>query len=1014
VTDEASAETLRDGAAGRPSSPAASSGGLPVIDREHYDVDKEIARGGMGRIYTARDKRLGREVAVKEVLARDADLLARFDREVRLTARLQHPGIVSIYEAGKWTSGEPFFAMRLIAGRPLDQVVTAAKTLADRLALVPKLLAVAEAMAYAHGKRIIHRDLKPQNVLVGDFGETVVIDWGLAKDLDDLTAESLPGREAAGSESLTVFGSIMGTPSYMPIEQATGQPLDERADVYAIGAILYQALSGRPPYVGKTASRVLDALVAGPPPRLTSVDREVPHDLVAIVERAMARDAKDRYPSAKELAEDLRRYLTGQLVASHAYTTGELVRRWLKRHRGAVAVGSVAVLALVGVGIASYTKVVAERDRANGERDTAQRAEREAKRAQAELLVDRARAMIVAGTPARAAPVLVDALDRGASDPAVDLLAGEIAAALPAPVWTRPLRAPLAVADDGGFVARPPLADALKAAGAPADASAAQDPSGKLVAFVRKTELVLSDGKVRATTTGCGDEDQALDVTQVTATGTVVGVCRALDGATRAIAVWVPGGKLVLGDEVRADLTAAVASNDGAVTGALEPGGVARLMRGGARVSLGTLPAVTALAISADGELAATGTAQGLVQVWEVGSARELALVDTGEPVVALAFTPGLVVAAGKRGNARAWSTTGLLRALPIVDKQATGPRTVIALRGTDRGIAWATATPHDVVALDDKGARIGTLAAPDGAVFDLGATLGSTGLIAAIAHRGDVDKGGRATVVIPGAEIALADPRPLGATLSDDDHYVFAGGQIIRIADQRVWTQPLSPWQCQSTGGDRAVCLADASAALTGGEVALYHLPDGARIELAKVARGVPNPAITFVAAGGRVYVGGCTDALGVISVDGEVQAAIPLEQAACVQGLEVSETIGVAALATRRVVVFGLDGTRHGTIVLDGALESLALSAHGDYAALATSDGRIGIYALPARTLLAVVHVPADVPLALRLAFVDDHTLFATTSHRAWRIPWTQPADPGWRARSFVAADGTVAAPH
>ena len=346
--DAASAETLRDGSGQR--EPRAED--LPTVDRGHYALAGELARGGMGRIVEARDLRLDRVVAIKEVLGRDAVATARFAREVRITARLQHPGIVSIYEAGRWDSGEPFYAMRLVHGEPLHTKIGRARTLADRLALLPKLLAVAEAVAYAHAQRIIHRDLKPHNVLVGDYGETVVIDWGLAKHLDDPAVETLPGEQPrkaihAGTDSITVFGAVMGTPAYMPVEQATGQAVDERADVYAIGAMIYQLLGHRPPYLGATGDKVLDALVAGPPP-LGRIVPDAPADVIAIVERAMARNPADRYATARELAEDLDRYLTGQLVKSHAYTTGELVRRWLRRHRSAVAVGAAAAIALVG------------------------------------------------------------------------------------------------------------------------------------------------------------------------------------------------------------------------------------------------------------------------------------------------------------------------------------------------------------------------------------------------------------------------------------------------------------------------------------------------------------------------------------------------------------------------------------------------------------------------------------------------------------------------------------------
>src|SRR6185369_14268601 len=156
---------------------------LPLIPQDRYDVRDEFARGGLGRIFRAHDRRLARPVAVKQLIAGGSEAARRFIREALITARLQHPAIVPIYEAGRWPSGEPFYAMKLVSGRSLDQVIKQKKTLVERLTLLPNIIAVAEAMAYAHSQRIIHRDLKPANVLVGSFGETVLIDWGLAKDL---------------------------------------------------------------------------------------------------------------------------------------------------------------------------------------------------------------------------------------------------------------------------------------------------------------------------------------------------------------------------------------------------------------------------------------------------------------------------------------------------------------------------------------------------------------------------------------------------------------------------------------------------------------------------------------------------------------------------------------------------------------------------------------------------------------------------------------------------------------
>ncbi|HTM20787.1 MAG TPA: protein kinase, partial [Kofleriaceae bacterium] len=233
----------------------------------------------------------------------------------------------------------------------------------------PNVLAVCEALAYAHSEGVIHRDLKPSNVIVGAFGETIVIDWGLAKDTR--AGEEAAGVGAAASSShgdLTMAGALLGTPSYMAPEQAAGDPADARSDVYALGSILYRVLAGAPPYDGKSADQVLAQLITGPPPALAERAPDVPADQLAIVDKAMAREPGDRYPDARALADELRRFQTGQLVGAHHYTAGQLLRRWLRRHRGAVAVGAAALLVLAGVSTYAIRRVVRERNAAEAAR----------------------------------------------------------------------------------------------------------------------------------------------------------------------------------------------------------------------------------------------------------------------------------------------------------------------------------------------------------------------------------------------------------------------------------------------------------------------------------------------------------------------------------------------------------------------------------------------------------------------------------------------------------------------
>ncbi|WP_375765483.1 serine/threonine protein kinase [Archangium gephyra] len=366
-----------------------SQGPLPVVDPSRYAITGELARGGIGRILRARDLRLDRPVALKEMLAPARGTEPRFVAEALVTARLQHPAIVPVYEAGRWPGGDPFYSMKLVSGRSLADVISERKTLKERLALLPHVLAVAEAMAYAHSERIIHRDLKPANVLVGDFGETVVIDWGLAKDLSrehgaESSGEASPSTAAAVDSGLTRVGTVMGTPAYMPPEQAAGQPVDERADVYALGAILYHLLAGTRPYEGKTSEQVLQRVVGGPPPPLSERQKHIPVDLLAIVTKAMARDPAGRYATARELAEDLRRFQTGQIVGAYHYSRMELLRRFVQRYRAAMAVTGVALVLLATVGVVSFRRVLAERDLAH-------QAQQQARAQTDELLLMRAR-----------------------------------------------------------------------------------------------------------------------------------------------------------------------------------------------------------------------------------------------------------------------------------------------------------------------------------------------------------------------------------------------------------------------------------------------------------------------------------------------------------------------------------------------------------------------------------------------------------------------------------------------
>ncbi len=360
---------------------------LMTVARSSYRFGTEVARGGLGRIVQARDLRLNRDVAIKELIRPSLASEARFLREIQATVKLQHPNIVAIHEAGRWPDGQLFYAMNFVAGKTLLEVIGSRKSLSSRMELLPTILDITEAIAFAHSEGVVHRDLKPANVLVGRFGETVVIDWGLAKLLGKRelrSSESDPAPEAG----VTRVGLVVGTPPYMPPEQAAGKDVDERCDVYALGAILYHALCGHAPYAEPSEESILDRIRQGPPIPLGELEPELPPDLLAIVEKAMSRDPAQRYANGAEMAQELSGFTKGRLVRAYSYRFRDLLRRFVQRN--AAAVGTAAVALVVMMAAASYGVM-----QVRGERDLAQQSERTAKK---QLEIARARELALTVT----------------------------------------------------------------------------------------------------------------------------------------------------------------------------------------------------------------------------------------------------------------------------------------------------------------------------------------------------------------------------------------------------------------------------------------------------------------------------------------------------------------------------------------------------------------------------------------------------------------------------------------
>jgi len=327
-----------------------------------YRVVALVGKGGMGRVYEAIDLELGRTVAIKflpAAYAQHADRRARFVRERVITADLEHPGIIPVYDTGIWSSGEPYFVMRLVRGEPLDRRLGACTSFEGRMALLGQVVAAADAVGFAHSRGVVHRDLKPANLLVGTFGEVFVADWGLAKRVRESDDGAPREPDSAGDAHETHAGALLGTPAYMAPEQREGRACDERVDVYALGAILHEILEGRASSPGSTAH-----------------EATAPGDLAAIVAKCLAPDPAARYANAGELAQELHRFQTGQLVAARRYTRAELLARWIARHRAAVLVGGAMAMVALAVAAVSVARVVRERDVARRERANADTASR--------------------------------------------------------------------------------------------------------------------------------------------------------------------------------------------------------------------------------------------------------------------------------------------------------------------------------------------------------------------------------------------------------------------------------------------------------------------------------------------------------------------------------------------------------------------------------------------------------------------------------------------------------------
>jgi len=373
---------------------------------QRFRVVRPHARGGLGEVFVAIDSQLNREVALKQILKQNADdpvSRQRFLNEAEITGGLEHPGIVPVYGLGSYRDGRPYYAMRFIRGDSLKQAIdrfhgepgrvgagspagkargTDAPSLAFRK-LLRRFLDVCNAIDYAHSRGVLHRDIKPANIILGKHGETLMVDWGLAK----ATGKGEPGSDertlspSSGSGSAeTLPGSVLGTPTYMSPEQAEADlsSLGPACDVYSLGATLYCLLTGRAPFVGDRADAVLEKVRRGEFPKPRTLRPEVAVPLQAICLKAMALQPADRYATPRALADDVERWLADEPVEAWREPFSIRAGRWMRRHRTLIAATAAsAPLLVAGVvlsGVLVVRAILAE-GRARLERDRALAAE---------------------------------------------------------------------------------------------------------------------------------------------------------------------------------------------------------------------------------------------------------------------------------------------------------------------------------------------------------------------------------------------------------------------------------------------------------------------------------------------------------------------------------------------------------------------------------------------------------------------------------------------------------------
>jgi WD40 repeat protein/tRNA A-37 threonylcarbamoyl transferase component Bud32 len=901
----------------------------PRATDHRFEVLRRHAEGGLGAVFVARDRELNREVALKEIRGEWADQpvsRARFLLEAEVTGGLEHPGIVPVYALGAYPDGRPFYAMRFIRGRSLREALRAfhaaeqagrdpgERRLALRGLLGP-FVATCNAVAYAHSRGVIHRDLKPDNVMLGAYGETLVVDWGLAKVVGrPETADDLPRTlRPAHGEPLTQAGAVVGTPAYLSPEQADGRA-DEAGpatDVYGLGATLYALLTGKPPVQDRDPFAILVKVRRGDWPRPRQVKADIPPALEAVCCKAMALRPEQRYSGALELAADVEHWLAGEPVSAWREPWSATALRWLGRHRTLVtAAASTGVLLLLALAVGLALATAAEnrerglkiqeqiaRDEARQERDEAKRQRDAVRRA---LYVDRMTLVPRAWDlhdPGRVRELLApfEVIAEGQEDVRGwewhywDRLCHQELLSLSGPaagVWA------VAFRPDGGLTSAGPegvrVWDLAAGQGRDAPASPGKTQAGCAVS---------PDGR-RAS----GYEDDCLTVWEV-ATGQVVSTVRlgADHGPGLGGVTFSPDGRLLLSSHF---------------------GGAAVVRDAGSGKLLCTLPGprqVLSAAFTPDGRCLATGEADGSLRVWDPGTARVLHhLQGPGRtPATCLAFSPdGAWLAWGDpNGN--------------VEVRDSAGGRSAFRVKGHAGSVTALSFSPD--------GARLAS--AGEDKMIRIWDVRGGKGLLGLVGH---------ADVVV-------------GVSFSPDGRRVASAGadRSIKVWDTRGHPEPLA-----LTGGSPAVSAAfdEAGRPLVfspHGLVLRWDPFDGPRAMRVNV--GEAFPAAGAIGPGGRLFAVVRND--GTIRVhdahDGRLLHALAGHRDGKGPGAGRLDTVLAFApdgrLASARgatVKVWDAAGGRE-VCTLEGNQEdevtSLAFSDDGQLVAAGTKEGSVTVWDCP-----------------------------------------------------------------